>query len=78
MKILIVVRRSPVHRFLVDVDNKSLVKDCQKLISKNKHSDAMVLALTKGRFDREIFESELPKLKADMILREDGVSWDLT
>lgn len=78
MKMLIVIRRSPAKRFLVDVDKGPLVRACKKLVSNNMYSDAMVLAFTKGKFNREVFESELTKLEADIILREDGVCWDLS
>jgi len=78
MKILAVIRRSPAKRFLVDVDNKKLEKELLKLISKNKHAQAMVFAFTKGKFEREVFEKELPGIKVDMILTEHNTSWDLT
>ena len=78
MKILIVIRRSPAKRYLVDVPSTRLASDVKKLVARNKHSQAMVLAFTKGRFEKEIAESELPNIKVDAILTENNISWDLT
>lgn len=77
MKILTVIRRSPAKRFLVDIENKSLEKEFVRLLSKNKHAQAMVLALTRGKFQNEVFEDELLNLKVDVILTEHNASWDL-
>ncbi len=77
MKILVVVGRRPVHRFLVEVDKDPLIDEMKKLISKNRHSEAMVLASTKGRFEKEVGDSDLARIKADLILQEETVSWDL-
>ena len=78
MKILMVIRRSPAKRYLVDVPSARLASDVKKLVAKNKHSQAMVLAFTKGRFEKEIAEGELPNIKVDAILTENNISWDLT
>ena len=78
MKILIVIRRSPVKGYLVDVPSSRLVADVKKLVAKNKHSQAMVLAFTKGRFEEEIAENNFPNIKVDAILTEHNISWDLT
>lgn len=78
MKILIVIRRSPAKRYLVDVPSTRLASDVKKLVAKNKHSQAMVLAFTKGRFEKEVAENELPNIKVDAILTEHNISWDLT
>lgn len=78
MKILIVIRRSPAKRYLVDVPSNRLMSDVKKLVAKNRHSKAMVLAFTKGRFEREVSENDLPNIKVDAILTERNISWDLT
>ena len=78
MRILIVIRRSPAKRYLVDVPSTHLVSDVKKLVSKNKHSQAMVLAFTRGRFEKEITERDIPNIKVDAILTEHNISWDLT
>lgn len=77
MKILIVIRRSPAKRYLVDIPSNQLAADVKKLVVKNRHSQAMVLAFTKGRFEKEISENDLPNLKVDAILTEQNISWDL-
>lgn len=78
MKILIVIRRSPAKRYLVDVPSTRSVSDVKKLVAKNKHSQAMVLAFTRGRFEKEVAENELPNIKVDAILTENNINWDLT
>ena len=78
MKILIVIRRSPTKRYLVDIPSTRLVSDVKKLVAKNKHSQAMVLAFTRGRFEKEITERDIPNIKVDAILTEQNISWDLT
>lgn len=78
MKILIVIRRSPAQRFLVELPSTCLISNVKKLLAKNKHSKAMVLALTKGRFEKEVSEEGLINVKADLILTEHNASWDLT
>lgn len=78
MKILIVIRRSPARRYIVDVPSARLASNVKKLVAKNRHSQAMVLAFTKGRFEKEITENDLPNIKVDAILTEHNISWDLT
>jgi hypothetical protein len=78
MKTLVFIRRSPAKRYLVDVPSNRLMSDVKNLITKNKHSQAMVLAFTKGRFEKEVAESELSDIKVDAILTENNISWDLT
>ena len=78
MKILVVIRRSPPRRYLVDVPSSRLASDVKKLVAKNKHSQAMVLAFTRGRFEKEITERDIPNIKVDAILTEHNISWDLT
>ena len=78
MKILIVIRRSPAKRYLVDVSSTRLVSGVKRLVAKNMHSKAMVLAFTKGRLEKEVAESDLPNIKVDAILTEHNISWDLT
>ena len=78
MKVLIVIRKSPAKRYLVDLPTNRLISDIKKLVAKNKHSQAMVLAFTKGRFEKEIAEGEFPNIKVDAILTEHNISWDLT
>lgn len=78
MKILVVIRKNPTHRFLVDLHTNSLIKEVSDLLAKRKNSQAIATSLSKGRFDREITEKEIHMTKADMILTEESVHWDLT
>jgi len=78
MKILIVVEHSPKQRFLVDLHTKELAKEVKSLIDRKRRSQAIVTALSKGIFEREVADNELPLIGADLILSENNVSWDIT
>ena len=78
MKVLVVIRRSPARQFLVELHTNKLVKEVATLIGKRRHSKAIVTALSKGRFERQVADEELPNIRADVILTEHNVSWDLT
>ena len=77
MKILVVIRRSPAQRFLVELHTNKLVKEVSTLLARRRNSQAIATTLAKGRFDREILENEAGKIKADIILTEENVHWDL-
>jgi len=78
LKVLIVIAKNPKHRFLVTLHTDGLIKEVKELIRKKRHSQAIVSALFKGRFEREIRGHELPGLEADLILSENTASWDHT
>ncbi len=78
MKILIVVEHSPKQRFLVSLHTKKLVREVKNLIDTKRRSHAIMAALSRGRFERQVADEELPNVKADLILTEHNVSWDLT
>ena len=71
------IRRSPAQRFLVELHTNKLVREVSALVAKHRNSQAIVTALAKGRFDREVYESEAQKVKADIILTEESAHWDL-
>ena len=77
MKVLIVIKRSPPQRFLVELHTNKLVKEVAQLLARRRNSQAIATTLAKGRFDREIHENEAHKIKADIILTEENVRWDL-
>ena len=77
MKVLVVIRRSPTKRFLVELHTNKLVKEVSTLLAKRKNSQAIATTLAKGRFDREVHENEARSIKADIILTEESVRWDL-
>ena len=78
MKVLIIVAKDPAQRFLVKLHTEKLIREISKLINKGKHSQAMVSALSKGRFESEVAYYEVPNVSADLILTEDSAMWDLT
>ena len=77
MKILIVVEHSPKQRFLVNLHTEELVKEVRMLIDRKRRSQAIVTALSRGRFEREVEYHELLTIEADLILSENNVSWDI-
>ncbi len=77
MKVLVVIRRSPAQRFLVELHTSKLVKEVATLLAKRRNSQAIAAVLTKGRFNREIGENEIRAVKADIILTEESAHWDL-
>lgn len=78
MKILVVIRRSPPQRFLVELKSAGLVEEVSRLAGRKRYSQAIATALAKGRFWKEVTDAELPNVKASFILSEENVSWDLT
>lgn len=76
MKILVVIKRSPAQRFLVELHTNKLVKEVSDLVAKRRNSQAIATALAKGRFEREVAEGEAG-VKADIILTEESVHYDL-
>ena len=78
MKVLVVIRKSPAQRFLVELHTDSLIKEVSNLMAKRRNSQAIAAVLAKGRFDREVHESEAHDVIADMILTEESAHWDLT
>ncbi|MFA5144028.1 MAG: hypothetical protein WC522_07695 [Candidatus Omnitrophota bacterium] len=77
MKVLIVVNRSPSRRFLVELHTNSLIREVAALLGKRRNSQAIAMTLSKGRFEREVPESDLSTIRADIILTEENTSWDL-
>ena len=78
MKVLIVIKRSSPRRFLVELHTNELMKEVSTLIGRRKNSQAIMTALSRGRFKKEISERELPGIKADFILTEENACWDMT
>jgi hypothetical protein len=77
MKVLVVIRRSPAQRFLVELNTNKLVKEVSTLLARRKNSQAIVTTLAKGKFDREVPENEAGKVMADIIITEESAHWDL-
>ena len=77
MLILIKIQNSPEQRFLVKLHEPELVDEIQGLIRGNKYSKAVVTALSKGKFLREVSQDEVHGVEANMILTEKNVQHDL-
>jgi len=78
MKVLVVIKRSPTQRFLVELHTNKLVKEIAALLARRRNYQAIATTLARGRFDREISKNEACQIKADIILTEEGAHWDLT
>ena len=78
MKVLIVIAKGPHYSFLVTLHTEKLKREVRNLIGLRKNSLAMAAALSKGRFEREVACHEVRGLKADLLLSENNVNWDLT
>jgi len=77
MNVLIVITKEPAQKLLVNLHTDKLKKEVRSLVSDRKHTQAIVTALTKGRFEREVAQEDLRNLQADLILSEYSASWDL-
>ena len=77
MLILIKIQNNPEQRFLVKLHKPELVDEVQDLIRVNKYSKAVVTALSKGKFLREVALDEVAFVEANMILTEKNVHKDL-
>lgn len=77
MRVLIIVKRSPTHRYLIHLFTKALVEEIKDLIDRRQHSKAVATALTKGIMEREVFDEDIHGVDADLILSESNARWDL-
>ena len=77
MKVLVVIERDNIYRLLVKLTTQKLIEEVLGLVNKKRHSQAMLSALTKGSFEKEVGYHDMATLKTDMILSEHSASWDL-
>ncbi|MFH0764567.1 MAG: hypothetical protein V1927_06145 [Candidatus Omnitrophota bacterium] len=77
MKVLVTVKRSPAHSYLIHLFTKNLIREIRKLIDNKNHHRACVFALTRGVVVREVLRDEIHKVHADLILSENNARWDL-
>ena len=77
MNVLIVISKEPTQKLLVNLHTERLKEEVKSLIDDRKHTQAIVTALTKGRFECEVSDEDLKDLQADLILSEYSASWDL-
>jgi len=77
MNVLIVISKGPSQKLLVNLHTEKLKKEIKGLVKDCRHTQAIVTALSKGRFEREVAQEDLKNLQADLILSEYSASWDL-
>ena len=68
MKVLVMAKKGPYNRFLVELHTNKLVGEIATLIAKKKYSQAAAVALAKGRIEREVAKDDSKKVKADLII----------
>ena len=73
MKVLVMTKKGPVNRFLVELHTDKLVGEIAALIAKKRYSRAAAVALAKGRIEREVTADDTKKVKADLIIEGSGV-----
>gem|GEM_PF-1835727 len=77
MRVLITLKRRRNHRYLINLFTKSLISEVRGLIGSQEYVKALDLVYREGLFEREIFDEEIPGLKADLMLSKEYASWDL-
>lgn len=78
MRVLINLKNGPAQKYVVTLNTKALIKEVLDLVHSHKHHQAVMKALGKGRLEREISADDIHRVKADLILTEKDVRWDLT
>jgi hypothetical protein len=77
MKILIVVRNSPVQSYLFTVTTKTVADEVHDHVRRGRHSEAIDTVFRKGMFEREVHRDDIPSTKAKLILSDYNANWDL-
>ena len=77
MKILIVVDNDPKQRFLVSLTTGKLVREVKRLVNRKMNGQAIMTALSKGKFERQVEHHDLPTTEADLVISEANVSWNI-
>ena len=77
MRIMIVIPGKLQKLLLVKLETKKLIEEILEHIGHSRHEDAIIAALMKGSFLREVGNSEAPHVEADLILSKTNVMWDL-
>lgn len=67
----LVIKIKPNRRYLVELHTDGLVQEIAILVAKKKHSEAVRMALSKGRIEREVTQEDITKVKADVLLAEE-------
>lgn len=77
MKVLIKIKGNSTQRLLIRLIGKELAEEVKNLVNSGRHSRAIVTALSKGKFIRELAERDLTRIDADLILTEKHAHRDL-
>ena len=72
MKALVIIKKSRIKRFLVEIHTDSLVQEIAALIGRKRYSEAAAIALAKGRIEKEVSENDVKDIKADLLIEESG------
>jgi len=77
LKIVIRIDHSPAQCYYAEVKAKDTQKAIKTLLREGKRSKAIVKAMLNSSTLREINEKEMKDLKADIIIKEDNIYYDL-
>ena len=77
MKILVIIEAYNSRRFLINLEKDDAICEVKRLISQKKNSQAIISALIKGRFEREVHDDRALIRDAELVLSESGARWDL-
>ena len=79
MKIILRLEEEKVKKLiLVNVEKQSLIKKIAQLAGQGRNDAAMTMALAKGEALKEIKESDLATIGADIIINKGAVQYDLS
>ena len=78
MRVLVTMRNGPPHVYLVKLHGQNVIDEVMSLIDRQKHSQAIVTAMTKGSVERVVYGDEMKSLRADLVLSRNNALWDLT
>ncbi len=78
MKVLIIVEKGPIQRYLVNLCGKTVVKEIKDLTNGGKYQEAAAVAFTRGNLEKVVFDNKTSALGADLILSKKTAFWDLT
>ena len=76
MRILIILPDNPLKKILVELSERQHIRSVKDLINRKKHSQAINIALQKGKLEREVGTDEFENLSTDLILRNNSAHWD--
>jgi hypothetical protein len=71
MRALIIRKKNKITRFLVELDTDELIEEVAVLVANGKSSEAVAVVIAKGQIEGEISESDVKKVKADIIIQEE-------